>query len=83
MSAKEMFKKWGYKQIKSLYHGKLDEISYEADKYATCIRFRLFNKSYQTYYKDEEGNENVANVDMQLNKAIQQQIKELGWESDK
>lgn len=82
MSAKEMFEKLGYfekehtksylryKTLVDCYHGE-------------SIDFDLKNKRFRLTNKTSQGNIHFKYGTMEEFKAIQQQIKELGWESDK
>lgn len=73
-SAKEMFEEQGYKLEKTpnivWRKEEIDDSFYSYKK----VVFDLYNK---TFYS--EANFESDGIDMQLNKAIQKQIEELGW----
>ena len=76
MSAKEMFENLGLEYKECKYHGEVVSISYvNKYNYSTKIRFDLENKRYIAYF----GNDTAGNVDIDLHKAINKQIEELGW----
>ena len=80
-TAKEMFKKLGYD-----YHF-MDEENFIYTKdysiYDLCIAFDKKYKCYSLYKMLRElpaiGIEPFGFVDMELNKAINKQVEELGW----
>lgn len=87
MSAKEMFEELGYKFIS---YGDDEIINYQKEIYQNTIYediiFNLKNKDYLLLRFENivrlgimKKEYNCVIVDMKLNKAIQQQIKELGW----
>lgn len=79
MSAKEMFEELGYE----LYYG--DECNITYIKYnKTRKKGKVLNiDSVTKTYEYRTLSCFPLSIDIQLNKAIQKQIKELGWESDK
>ena len=79
-SAKEMFEELGYK----LYSDNEHKIRYIRDFQSRYkpdfieVEFFKYNKSFIVSHTWDD-NENANFVKMNLNKAIQQQLKELGW----
>lgn len=72
MSAKEMFEKLGYKYIendKGIVYSKSNDDS---------KLFIAFNKVSKSFFKDDIKFVSY-DIDMQELKAINQQVKELGW----
>ena len=67
MTALEMFKELGFK-----YKSYRSDFAYENDM-GNKIKFIYFNLSTHMYCT------NVYHVEMKLQKAINQQLKELGW----
>jgi uncharacterized FAD-dependent dehydrogenase len=79
MSAKEMFEELGYE----LYVNHKTELSYRNKNLSTD--FVIFDKKEKEYAREfifVGGSSSSNYINMKLNKAIQQQIKELDWESD-
>ena len=79
MTAKEMFEELGYKLV---YRDKF-YIDYSLDdepigNWGVIIQFMRKEKIYRIYSYGEIRDE-IINVNMELNKAIQKQIEELGW----
>lgn len=72
MSAKEMFEKLGYKYIEN-DRGIVYSKSNNDSKLFIC-----FNKESKSFFKDDIKFVSY-DIDMQELKAINQQIKELGW----
>lgn len=77
MSAKEMFEELGYE----LYVSSGIELSYRDKNYSpNFVIFYKEEKEYIVEYIFVGGKTDSKNIDMKLNKAIQKQIEELGWE---
>ena len=72
-TAKEMFEKLGYVVGQS---GKDVIVYYDKETHGIAIDFLLEEKWYAVSLNDSE----YYPIDMQLNKAIQKQIKELQWD---
>jgi len=83
--AKKMFEEINLGYIECKYKGNVVEISYldKEDKWSSQVEFNLERKSYKVFFIDNENNKCSGVIDLKLHQAIQQQIKELGWESDK
>lgn len=78
MSAKEMFKKLGYTYQESYFEQELDEIRYiRVNKFASCIIFNLNHKCFKTFRYDDKDKSAWCDIDMF--KAINKQVEELGW----
>ena len=78
MSAKEMFKKLGYK--KSNEYKKINIISYYNEELNWRIDFdNKFHCITGTYYVDDEEFERGYVIDMKELQAINKQVEELGW----
>lgn len=81
MSAKEMFKKLGYKQYKNKYDKQY------AKEYGREIVIRYKLKEIEIIFDLLDGNYCVfgtglcrnVGVDIELHKAINKQVEELGW----
>lgn len=76
MTAREMFKKLGYK--KRTFG---DYIVYEKGDYISLnvIEFHLKNKIIQSYIEECELGNVISGLTVDELKAINQQCKELGW----
>lgn len=83
MNAKEMFEELGFTYNECYYHHELDSIIYKrTEKRATQIEFMLDRKMYKVFFEvsDIDTYELLPSaVDMELHKAINKQIEELGW----
>lgn len=73
MNAQEMFEKLGYE----LYKNSAGYPWFDYESKDFIITFYLKSKSYKKVYKDNEDLEKAINKQEQ--KAINQQMKELGW----
>ena len=67
MTAREMYKSLGYKYIQS-------EMLIEYTQFDTCIAFWIYQREFYAAC----GNES-KDIDVDEFKAIQQQMRELGW----
>ena len=77
MSAREMFESLGFKRIDSDY---LIEYVIEDNFYKKQIKFWLDDKMfYNNLIYDNEVQKGSCSVKINLFKAIQKQIEELGW----
>lgn len=79
MEAKEMFEELGFKYKKYKYEEIMCYKTYGPGGNAGMTYLSL---TFQTEHKHiivQDIDLNYAIIDMKLNKAIQQQIKELGW----
>lgn len=76
MTAKEMFEELNFKYLETDFSIDYIYMGTKTD-YICEISFYLTLKEYMVIVNDE-----FAAVDMQLNKAIQKQIEELGWIED-
>ena len=78
MSAKEMFKKLGYK--KNNEFKKINIISYYNEKLNWRIDFdNRFHCITGIYYNDDKEFERGYVIDMKELQAINKQVEELGW----
>lgn len=78
MSAKEMFEELGYECKIAKFKGDIINIEYIGDdEYSSNIRFNLENKSFNVWYGE---NEYSGGITMEIYKAINKQVEELGWE---
>lgn len=76
-SARELFEELGYTYQESYFEEKLDEINYsKSGDYAPQIIFNFNHKCVMVYRKENK----ASWFDVKLLQAINQQIKELGWE---
>lgn len=81
MSAKEMFEELGYKQIEySNSYIVYNKFLKQEERY--IIEFHNNDTTFSKY-KNRCGNIRDLFINLQEFKAIQKQIEELGWESDK
>ncbi len=80
MKAKDMFKELGYHCVYKNYEYYIDySKSFDPiEEDGIMIQFQLVEKQYRIYSYGIIRDEIIA-IDMQLNKAIQKQIEELGW----
>ena len=87
MTAKEMFEKLGFIYSECYYHHKLDSILYKrTEKRANQVEFMLDRKLYKVFFEiSNVGTYELlpSAVDMELHKAINKQIEELGWDNEK
>lgn len=75
--AEKMFKKLGYK--KKTYQDKVIIYTREKQDYGqTIINFYLNEKDY-SHFIDIDDSSDLLYIDMELHKAIHEQLKELGW----
>ena len=74
MTAKEMFRNIGYKEVGA--HVLIGEIKRYKKDYDNIIVFYEF----QEFMKQGEDSETMSNFTLEELKAINQQIKELGWD---
>lgn len=80
-TAKKMFKELGliYGEGQAIYSGKLDLIRYDSpDNYSTKVRFELDIRRIICYYSPSN-DDDLKDFGIELFKAIQKQIEELGW----
>ena len=77
MNAKEMFEKLGYNLFEDIWHKNL--ITHIKDPIE--VEFDLIDKSYSVV-KNEYDYFAYYNIDVEIHKAITQQMKELGWLDD-
>jgi hypothetical protein len=81
MNAKEMFKKLGYIELeKSNSYVVYNKFLAQEERY--IIEFHNNDKTFSKY-KNRYGNIRDLFINFDEFKAIQKQIEELGWESDK
>lgn len=79
MTAKEMFEKLGLTYSPTSYHHKIVVISYvNNDKFSTKVNFNLESKRIHCYFGAND--ELAGAINIELFKAIQKQVEELGWE---
>lgn len=83
MNAREMFEKLGYNST-VFDNGTIRYSKTKKDK-TSRVNFYLDNKVYDAYYVElstngVEHSRDTRLINIKLNKAIQQQIKELNWE---
>ena len=75
-TAKEMFEEYGLKYKESFCNKKMEQIMYLTDdEYSPQVIFTLCNQTYKVFYNKYS----ASNIDMELHKAINKQIEELGW----
>lgn len=75
--ADEMFEKLGYKKDIIFYNDKVDTISYARDKnYSSNVDFNCIGKTVKVHYGEEK---NDGHITMNILKAINFKVKELGW----
>lgn len=81
-TAKEMFKELGYEQEIWCFEdeNKIHEITYvRKNRFASNITFKVNNKCFKIHRKNELM---AGYCDMPILKAINQQVKELGWDEN-
>ena len=85
MTAKEMFEELGFTYEHDetsdmmIYKGDYNKFPYGLDD-KLLIYFDVYEKNYQVVGKNKRTGYSFAhNIDLKLNKVIQQQMKELGW----
>jgi hypothetical protein len=83
MSAKEMFEELGYEILKETKTQLFYIKKYNGFWGGEHIHFDLKNKLVAIFTITGSNNRNARSLNYEELKAIQQQIKELGWESDK
>ena len=83
MSAREMFEKLGYELIKHkeyMFYSKQYQEEYDGECYESDLWHIEFNFITKSFNKSLGDDNTVADIELSEFKAIQQQIKELGWE---
>lgn len=83
MSAKEMFEELGYHLVyKDNIYVDYSLVKDPISDFETILQFDNFERTYRIWCYGEKRDE-IIKFNLKLNKAIQKQIEELGWESDK
>lgn len=79
MTAREMFEELGYEYQENYFDEKIDKIKYiKANKFASSIVFKLDSKCFKIFRYNDEYKSGWCDINML--QAINQQIKELGWD---
>ena len=75
--ADEMFEKLGYEKQEIYYNSNIDTIKYiRPGKYSSNAEFRYNGKTVVVYFGE---NNKAGNITMDILQAINEKVKELGW----
>ena len=75
--ADEMFKELGYEKQEIYYNSDIDTIKYlRPGKYSSNVELKFNGKTVVVYFGE---NNSAGNITMDILQAINEKVKELGW----